>query len=49
MKAEITENGTLIVSPENGTEAYALGKWSDGRPIINDVLVDLDSWRQTNG
>lgn len=29
MKATIDKFGTLIVTPENGTEAYALGKWLD--------------------
>jgi len=30
MKAEITEFGKLILTPENGTEAFALHRWHEG-------------------
>ena len=29
MKAEITENGMLVVTPENPTETFALSCWWD--------------------
>ena len=29
MKAEITENGMLVVTPENPTESFALSCWWD--------------------
>jgi len=30
MKAEITETGELIITPENGTESFALKVWFYG-------------------
>jgi hypothetical protein len=30
MKAEITERGELIITPENGTESFALMAWNAG-------------------
>lgn len=29
MKATIQENGTLVITPENEMESYALIKWSE--------------------
>lgn len=39
MKTTISAVGTLIVSPENGLEAYALGRWS---------AVNLTDWYSGN-
>jgi hypothetical protein len=30
MKAEITEIGELVITPENGTESFALQRWNAG-------------------
>jgi hypothetical protein len=32
MRCEIDENGTLLVQPENSTEAWALKQWSINYP-----------------
>ena len=33
MKAEITATGTLVLTPETGTEAYALQRWSESAAV----------------
>ena len=34
MKVELTDEGTLIVMPENGTESFALKKWVEHSELI---------------
>lgn len=52
MNATIRADGTLVVSPENELEAYALGRWSSTN--FNDwqsvtakhlkIVVDCSAW-----
>ena len=56
MKVEITENGTLMVTPENGLENFALDMWFKAYTIddaekevvllINTYAVDRSTGRQ---
>ena len=45
MKAEITEDGTLTLTPENGTESYAIKQWlgeNDHKKIASYYLNSLE-------
>jgi hypothetical protein len=46
MKVELTAAGVLVVSPENGTEAYALKKWAKDNVrahIDNGWIIQFDA------
>lgn len=46
MKVELSAAGVLIVSPENGTEAYALKKWAEDNVranIDNGWIIQFDA------
>lgn len=57
MKATIKANGTLLIEPENGLEAYALDKWGKANlgdwgaamnPCVN-MTIDLSAFPAAMG
>lgn len=42
MKAEMTANGTLVLFPESGVEAYALMQWQES--ANGATLIDLSAF-----
>lgn len=39
MKAKLLENGTLVISPETGVEAYALNLWKKSYENDEETLI----------
>lgn len=50
MKAELNENGVMIIAPETPTEAYAVKQWASHAWTIQDDLMRLENghWRGTS-
>jgi hypothetical protein len=55
MKAEITEFGELVLTPENGTEAFALHRWHEAfadtvsvvkRPTLSIGKLEKENYNQ---